>query len=86
MLLVSDNGTIQLVSHTIEFSTTVSKSYLCAKEQTFVLKYMKNVTNTTDSQMLVSHVQLQAFHTSRDANFGAGMWNSDRYLSVFSLK
>ncbi|KAJ9592745.1 hypothetical protein L9F63_015583, partial [Diploptera punctata] len=66
---ITGNNSIELITKKAEFSTPVSKSYRCVKEQSFVLKTV-NATNVTDSEITVSHVQLEAFNTKKDANFG----------------
>jgi hypothetical protein len=62
-----------------EFSTPLSKSYRCAKEQSFGL--IQNGTNQTAGTIELSHVQLEAFHKKMDDLFSAG-W----YLIMYPIQ
>jgi hypothetical protein len=59
-----------MYSNKNEFSTPLSKSYRCAKEQAFGL--IQNGSNNTVGTIELSHVQLEAFHKKMDDLFGAG--------------
>jgi hypothetical protein len=60
-----------------EFPTTLSKSYRCAKEQSFGLTRVGS--NETVGTIKLSHVQLEAFHKKMDGSFGTG-WCSRIHL------
>jgi hypothetical protein len=66
----SDKNTTKMYSNKTEFSTPLSKSYRCAKEQTFDLLHVGS--NETIGTIELSHVQLEAFHRTMDDSFGAG--------------
>ncbi|GFG29547.1 hypothetical protein Cfor_04664 [Coptotermes formosanus] len=61
------NVTITLYNNKTEFSTPLSKSYRCAKEQTFDLFGSNNTTGA----IKLSHIQLEAFHEKMDDLFDA---------------
>lgn len=58
---------VLLYNNKTEFSTPLSKSYRCAKEQTFDL--MEGGSNKTTGALYLSHVQLEAFHEKMDNVF-----------------
>lgn len=64
-----DKNIIELFNNKTEFSTPLSKSYRCAKVQSFNLTDIENKTIAT---IELSHVQLEAFHRTMDGSFGAG--------------
>ncbi|XP_069691968.1 lysosome-associated membrane glycoprotein 1-like isoform X3 [Periplaneta americana] len=66
---IKDKNVTLYYSNKTEFSTPVSKSYVCAKDQKFGLE--KNGTNVTVATIDVSEVQLQAFHKEKNEKFGA---------------
>ncbi|GLH04967.1 Lysosome-associated membrane glycoprotein 1, partial [Gryllus bimaculatus] len=63
------NKTLNLTEEEPMFSTSVSKSYRCEKEQE--IKLTEEGTNTTYAVLKVSKLQLEAFHTSEDEKFSA---------------
>lgn len=65
-----DKNVISVYNNKTEFSTPLSKSYRCAKEQSFNLA--QNGINETVGTIELSHVQLEAFHLKMDDLFGAG--------------
>lgn len=66
---IKDKNITKMYNNKTEFSTPLSKSYRCAKEQSFNL--LKDGSNTTIGTIEVSHVQLEAFHKTMDDSFGA---------------
>lgn len=68
----SDKNITKMYNNKTEFSTPLSKSYRCAKEQSFNL--LQDGTNVTIGNIELSHVQLEAFHKTMDDSFGAGQY------------
>ncbi|XP_021917587.1 lysosome-associated membrane glycoprotein 1 [Zootermopsis nevadensis] len=66
---IKDKNVISVYNNKTEFSTPLSKSYRCAKEQSFNLA--QNGINETVGTIELSHVQLEAFHLKMDDLFGA---------------
>lgn len=66
---IKDKNITKLYNNKTEFSTPLSKSYRCAKEQSFNL--LQDGTNVTIGNIELSHVQLEAFHKTMDGSFGA---------------
>jgi hypothetical protein len=66
----SDKNVTEMYNNKTEFSTPLSKSYRCAKEQSFNLVQVGS--NKTIGTIELSHVQLEAFHRTMDDSFGAG--------------
>lgn len=76
------NVTITLYNNKTEFSTPLSKSYRCAKEQTFDLFGSNNTTGA----IKLSHIQLEAFYEKRDGLFDAGLYPiRDMIIFVYIL-
>jgi hypothetical protein len=74
------SGNVLLYNNKTEFSTPLSKSYRCAKEQTFDL--MEGGSNKTTGALYLSHVQLEAFHEKMDNVFDSGLYPI-RHVIVF---
>jgi hypothetical protein len=76
----SDSSAIKLYTNKTQFSTPVHKSYRCAKEQTFDL--MKSGSNKTVGAVILSQVQLEAFHEKNDTLFDTGPY-CIRHVTMF---
>lgn len=65
-----------------DFPTTVDRSYKCDKVQTLNLTASADKKEVTLGYLLVSHVQLQAFHNVTDKSFAQG---KNKLFLVISL-
>uniref|UniRef100_A0A336N2E7 Lysosome-associated membrane glycoprotein 5 n=1 Tax=Culicoides sonorensis TaxID=179676 RepID=A0A336N2E7_CULSO len=62
---------ITIVYSNKTFVTPISRSYYCTKEQTITANETAPSSNSTPAQIILSHVQLEAFHAKATRDFSA---------------